>query len=122
MRKVVMLAACLLAIGCVNAKVQRVDEVARPARVPDSVALLSATPDRPYTVIAVVNASSNTAFDSFGDLRSRVLAEAARLGADAVILGSETRTSTPIFNTVGFVMSERKALQAKAIVFDPQTG
>jgi len=118
MRPLLTIPLCLLAVGCMNTNVQLLDRAVRPAQVPDSVAVLSETPDQPYTVIAVVKASSSTAFDSFADLRNRLVAEAATLGADAVILGPESKSSTPIFNTVGFVMSERKALEGQAIVFE----
>jgi hypothetical protein len=122
MRPLLTIPVCLLAVGCINTNVQLLDHAVRPAQLPDSVAVLSETPDQPYAVIAVVKASSSTAFDSFADLRDRLIAEAAMLGADAVILGPESKTSTPIFNTVGFVMSERKALEAEAIVYERSAG
>jgi len=98
--------------------VQQLDLAPRQARSPYSVAVLSETPNQPYTVIAVVESSSSTVFDSFDDLRKKMIAEAALLGGDAVILGPEVKKSTLIFNTVGFVQSERKELAGQVIVFE----
>ena len=122
MRPALTISLCLLAAGCMSAKVQLLDEVVRPAQVPDSVAVLSDAPNQPYTVIAVVKVSSPSITDSFADLRQRLTTEAATIGADAVILGHESKKWIPIFNTVGFVMSERKNLEGKAIVFDRSAG
>jgi len=118
MRPSLLIPICLLAVGCINTSVQRLDQAARPAGSPDSVAVLLEEPDQPYTVIAVVKSSSSTVFDSFDDIRKKMIAEAAALGGDALILGPESKHSTPIFNTVGFVNSERKDLTGKVIVFD----
>jgi hypothetical protein len=98
--------------------VQLLDQAVRPAQSPDSVAVLLEKPDQPYTVIAVLEASTSTVVDSFDDLRRKMIAEAALLGGDALILGPESSRSTPIFNTVGFVMSERKGLAGEVIVFE----
>ncbi len=118
MRPALLVSFCLVAIGCINTNVQRLDHALRPARSTDSIAVLLEKPDRPYTVIAIVESSTSTAFDSFEDLRQKMIAEAASLGADALILGPEKTKSTPIFNTVGFVMSVSKDLTGEVIVFD----
>jgi hypothetical protein len=108
---------CFLAAGCVQASVQRLDPAPRPARSPDSVLVLLEQPDRPYAVLAVVTTTSSTVFDSFDDLRRKLIAEAASLGGDALILGRESTTTTPIFNTVSFVQSERRKTVGEVIVF-----
>jgi hypothetical protein len=118
MRPLITIPLCLLAAGCIGTNVQLLDQAVRPAQSPESVMVLSETPDQPHTVIAIVESSSSTVFDSFDDLRSRLITKAAMLGGDALILGSESKKSTPIFNTVGFVMSERKALEGEVIVFE----
>ncbi len=118
MRPSLLIPVCLLAVGCINTKVQRLDQAVRPAASPDSVAVLLEEPDQPYTVIAVIKASSSTVFDSFDDIREKMIAEAAALGGDALILGPEAKKSTIIFNTVSFVNSERKDLAGKVIVFN----
>jgi len=122
MRRALLTSVCLLALGCINTKVQLLDQAVRPAQSPDSVAVLLEKPDQAYTVIAVVKSSTSTVFDSFDDLRRKMIVEAAMLGGDALILGPESSASTPIFNTVGFVMSERKDLTGEVIVFDRTTG
>jgi hypothetical protein len=118
MRSLITIPLCLLAVGCISTNVQLLDQAVRPSQSPESVMVLSETPDQPYTVIAIVESSSSTVFDSFDDLRSRLISKAATLGGDALILAPESRKSTPIFNTVGFVMSERKALEGRVIVFE----
>jgi len=79
--------------------------------------VLAEKPDRPYTVLAVVTSSSPLVFDSFGDLRQKLVIEAASLGGDALILGPERKHSTPIFNTVSWVESVEKKLVGEVIVF-----
>lgn len=118
MRSALGVPVCLLAVACISTNVQRLDQAARPARAPDSVAVLLEKPDQPYTVIAVLKSSSSAVFDSFDDLRKELIAEAALLGGDALILGPESKKSTLIFNTVGFVTSDRKDLSGEVIVFD----
>jgi hypothetical protein len=123
MRPALLISFCLLAVGCINTNVQRLDRALRPARSPDSVAVFLEQPDQGYTVIAVVKSSSSTVFDSFNDLRKKMLAEAALLGGDALILGPESTKSTLIFfPTVGFVHSDRKDLTGEVIVFDRPPG
>lgn len=122
MRAALLLSSCLLAAGCIRTNVQLLDHTLRPARSPDSIAVLLEQPEQDYTVIAVVRSSSSTVFDSFADLRQRMVSEAALLGGDAVILGPRSTKSTLIFNTVGFVESDRKDLVGEVIVFDPDEG
>jgi len=109
---------CVLAAGCVTAKVHRLDQDVRPARPPDAIETLAEAPDRPYAVIARIESKSDAVFDSFDDLRTRMIAEAAELGGDALILGPESRSSQPIILTTGMIMSEQKRLEADVIVFD----
>ena len=120
MRRALRLSCCLLFLtaGCISTRVQQLDQAPRPARSPDSVAVLVEQPDRPYTVLAVITSSSSLVFDSFGDLRQKLVIEAALLGGDALILGPERRQSILIANTVGFVESVRKEMAGEVIVFD----
>jgi hypothetical protein len=117
MRAALGVALCILTAGCISTSVRHLDPTPRPARAADAVAALDARPDRPYTVVAVVRARSSTVFDSFGDLRRKLMDRAAQLGGEAVILGPRSTKATPIFNTVGFVMSEQKSLMGEVIVF-----
>lgn len=110
----------LLTAGCISTSVRHLDEAPRPERPPHAVAVLSERPDAPHTVLAVVSARSPAVFDSFDDLRARLVAVAASLGGDAVILGPTSRRANPVFNTAGFVMSEEKALSGEVIAFRPR--
>ena len=113
------IAIVLIASGCVSAKVQRMDEVPRPQRSPDEVQVLFQEPDRPYTVIAVVESKAESVFDGIDDLHQKLIAEAARLGGDAVIMGTEGREPTFLITAVGQVHSEKKTLNGTVIVFSP---
>ncbi|MFC1661657.1 hypothetical protein ACFL3S_09435 [Gemmatimonadota bacterium] len=107
----------LLAAGCVSAEVQRLDQVPRPERSPDLIEVLFEKPDRPYTVIAVVESKTGTVFKGFDDLRRRLIAEAAKLGGDAVILGAEGSDATMLITAVSQIHSEEKKLTGEVIVF-----
>ena len=109
----------LLAVGCVRAEVRQLDQVARPARSPDSVMVFQEKPQQQYTVIATINTRGETLFDSFDDLRRRLVVEAAQIGGDAVILVPESTESNLIFLPTGFlIISETRQLAAEIIVFN----
>lgn len=103
MRRAFVVPLCLLAVACVSTKVNRLDEDVRPPQPPESVAVLLEQPDQPYKVIAVLESSVDGALKGFDDLRREMIAEAAQLGGDALILGPESRKTevmfvpTPIF-------------------------
>jgi hypothetical protein len=108
----------LLAVGCVRADVRRLDQVVRPARSPDSIAVLLEEPQQPYSVIATIESTGETVFDSFNDLRRKMIAEAAQIGGDALILGPESTKSTFIILPTALLKSDRKELTAEVIVFN----
>jgi len=112
---------CLVATACVSTKVQLVDQSVRPARSPDAVGALQQAPQQPYTVIAEIESRGESVFDSFGDLRNALIAKAAELGGDAVILGPQKTDEQFIFNGTTLVKSERRRLSGKVIVFS-ETG
>jgi hypothetical protein len=118
MRKWLSVSACILAAGCINTSVQRLDLAVRQARAPDSVTVLLDKPQQPYTVIAVIESNTETVFDSFGDLREAMVAEAAELGGEALILGSESTESTFIFTGIAMIRSDRRSLTGEVIVFE----
>jgi len=109
-------ALCLLAVGCVSVSAQLLDEVVRPARPPDSVAVLCEEPDRQYTVIAVVESSYEGALKGFEDLRREMVVEVAQLGGDAVILGPESKKAGVIFVPTPNLF-DRKKLTGQVVVF-----
>jgi hypothetical protein len=94
------------------------DDVTRPARSPDSVRVLLEEPQQPYTVIAEIESNGETIFDSFDDLREEMIAEAAKLGGEALILGPETTDSEFIFTGTAMIKSDRRRLTGKVIVYD----
>ncbi len=117
MRPWLRVSLCLCAAGCITTNVQRLDQAARPARSPDSVAVLRETPHQPYTVIAVIEVRGESAFDSFDDLRSAMIAEAARLGGHAVILGPESTDTDFILTGTAMIKSDRRNSSGTVIVY-----
>lgn len=109
---------CILAVGCINTSVQTLDHEVRAARSPESVAVLLEKPAQPYTVIAVIEANTETVFDSFDDMRNEMVAEAAKLGGDALILGPEATDSEFIFTGTAMVQSDTRRLSAEVIVYE----
>lgn len=117
MRSMLAVSIVLLAAGCLRADVQRLDQVPRPERSPDAIQLLLEKPDRSYTVIAVVELKTDAIFKDFDDLRSRMIEEAAKLGGDAVILGTEDTESTFMLTATGQIHSDQKKLRGEVIVY-----
>ncbi len=118
MRKWLGVSICILAAGCINTSVQRLDHSVRPVRSPDSVTVFLEKPHRPYDVIAVIEANAETVFDSFEDLRRAMVEEAAKLGGEAVILVSESTDSEFIFTGNAMIESDQRNLVAEVIVFE----
>lgn len=114
--------ACFVAAGCVSTKAYRLDDTVRPARSPETLAILAAPPSQPHTVIAVIESKSGTVFDSFDDLREQLVARAAHLGADAVILGPEVTEAHFIFTGYAMIRSEERRLRCRAIVYGGEKG
>jgi hypothetical protein len=117
MKRALLMTLCLLAFGCVSLKVQRLDEVVRPAQPAESVVVLSEEPDRPYTVIAVVESSYDGALKGFDDLRQEMIAEAAQLGGDALIIGPESKETGVIFVPTP-IYFDKKKLTGEVIAFN----
>lgn len=107
---------CILAAGCVKVKVQQWDAIERPARTPHSVTVLSAEPEEPYTVIAVIESSFDGALKGFDDLRQELVARAADLGGDAVILGPESKKAGVMFVPTP-IFYDKKKLTGEVIAF-----
>ena len=118
MRPWLRVSICIFAVGCINTNVQRLDQAARPAVSPDSVTVLLEQPQQPYTVIAVIEAKGESVFDSFNDLRKEMIAQAAELGGEALILGPESTDSEFIFTGTAMIKSDRKNLTGEVIVYD----
>jgi len=118
MKSALRISIMLLAVGCINVKVQNWDHVERPARAPDAVEVLLDQPDQPYTVIAVVESSFEGALKGFDDLRREMITKAAELGGDAVILGPESKKTGVIFVPTP-IFFDKKKLTGEVIAFDP---
>lgn len=117
MKHALLVSLSLAVVGCVSLNVQRLDEVVRPAQPVDSLMVLDEQPDEPYTVIAVVESSVDGALKGFDDLRREMVSEAARLGGDALILGSESKKTRVIFVPTPIFYDEM-TLTGEVITFD----
>jgi hypothetical protein len=111
-----MLAAC-----GTTADVMRVDNTNRGASDPAAIRVLLEEPSQPYTTVAMVKISDQGWDRSLEDLKAAMIKEAAKLGGDAVIVGTETRNAgaafVPIGNMFYGVESTEKVLVGKVIVF-----
>ena len=116
MKSALRIAVCLFAIGCVKVKVQQMDQVVRPARSPDAVEVLVDEPERPYIVIAKIESSFEGAVKGFDDLRQEMIAKAAELGGDGLILGPESKKSGVIFVPTP-IFFDKKKLTGDVIAF-----
>jgi lipopolysaccharide export system protein LptA len=109
---------CIFAIGCISMNVHRLDQTTRPARSLDSVAVLLEKPQQPFTILAVIESEGKTVFDSFDDLRKELVAQAAELGGEALILGPESTYSEFIFTGTAMIKSDKRNLTGEVIVYD----
>jgi len=117
MARTLLMVLCVVAGGCVTSQVQRLDSGVRPERARDSIAVLQKAPEQPFTVIARIETQTGTVFQSFDDLRAKIVDQAAQLGGEAVIVGPEFKETEFIFLTTGMIPSETKKLSADVIVF-----
>lgn len=101
-----VLCASLVLIGCVSVHVESLTHESYAPRAGDSpVQWLDAEPDAPFIKLAHIVATS----DSVGEdwLREKILARAAPLGADAVVMGKfdifESMGPSPLYeSTIGW--------------------
>jgi hypothetical protein len=117
MRKWFVVFACLLTVGCVSTRVTRLDEAVRAPSAPESVTVLEQAPDHPYTLIAVLEAKTETVFDGFDDLQRDMVKEAAQLGGDALILGPRDTDTSFIFTGITMIRSDEHKLVGQVIVY-----
>ena len=75
-------------------------------------------PSQPYTVIAVIESHGKSVFDSFDDLRKELIAQAAQLGGEALILGPESTDSEFILTGTAMIKSDERNLTGEVIVYD----
>jgi len=116
MKTPMIVAACVLGAGCVTSQMQRLDPETRPARAPETVAVLDRVPDQPHRVIARLALRAESVFTSFDDLRVKIVGQAAQLGGDAVVVGPKSKETEFIILPTGVIPSERKRLTAEVLV------
>ena len=100
MRAFVALIALALT-SCATADVMRLDTVPRQPTPTTSVQLLLEQPSMPYTAIALVEVSDQGWGLKLETLRTKLVAEAAKLGGDAVILSRRTSNAGSVLMPVG---------------------
>lgn len=108
----------LLASGCLSTRVEFRGDVDRPVRPPESVRVLIERPEQPYSVIAVVESSTRSVLTCHNDLLIDVMAKAAGLGGDAVILGVRLEETEEITPGLEVINAHRRQLAGEVIVFD----
>ncbi len=118
MKLALRISLLLFAVGCVRVDVRQLDQVVRPARSPDSIMVLQERPQQHYKVIATIETRGEGLFDSFDDLRRRLIVKAAEVGGEALIVGPESTEWRFIHHPAALIRSERKQLAAEVIVFD----
>lgn len=116
MRSTLPIAACVLVAACVKIRVEQTDPLPRPARSPEAVEVFVGEPERPYLVIARLESSFDGAAKGFDDLRLKMIAKAAELGGEGLILGPESKKSGVIFVPTP-IFFDKKKLTGEVIVF-----
>jgi hypothetical protein len=106
----------------------RIDSTPRPAKANwEEVEALFEEPDRPYKRIAIIQADDQGWDLAFDKVRKRLQEEAAKLGADAVIVGMPNTSSGDAYiipiGTMMYAATETvKTLTGVAIVWDDSGG
>lgn len=99
--RVLIVAVAIVAIGCATADIMRLDSEVRPPKSSAAVQLLLEQPSMPYTAIALVEVSDQGWGLKLETLRTRLVAEAAKLGGEAVILSRRTSNAGSMLMPVG---------------------
>lgn len=111
------------ALACTKADILVLDPSPRPAKPADSVAVLLDEPTTPYRSVALIEVSDESWGLSLTQLGNKMKAEAAKLGGDAVIIGTTSSSSGAVIIPVGstFIASptSEKKLVGKVIVYTP---
>lgn len=112
-------------LACASADVLVLDPTPRPVRAPDSVTVLLEEPAQTYQAIALIEVSDQSWGLSLESLAKKMRTEAAKLGGDAVIIGSQSTESGAVIVPIGNMWyagaTEEKKLVGKVIVFaDPK--
>ena len=116
-----LLTLCLVACSP-SADVMRLENAPRPARSAEDVQVLMEEPVQAYTTVAVVSISDEGWGMGLEKLKTKAVAEAAKLGGDAVILGLASREAAVMMMPVGgggamAAPIEEKKLMGKVIAW-----
>ena len=119
----VALLALALTACSVKTDVMRLDTTPRQEKRPVDVQVLLETPSRPHRIIAMIEATDQGWGLGLEKIKAGMVARAAKLGGDAVIIGGRTTTDAgtaflPIGNAVFGVPSTATNLQGAVIVFE----
>ena len=108
--RVLVPVALIAASGCslYYRDILRVDPTPRTATVVDSVRVLAQEPAQTYKVVALVSVSTNLGESSLRHMTRALAVEAAKLGANGILVGPESITHT----------KDQRILTGRAIVFD----
>lgn len=122
MRVVLLLTSTLLVCACATAQVLKLDATPRPARPVDSVAILVDEPKQQYQSIALIEVSDESWGLSLTELANKMKSTAAKLGGDAVILGTQATTTSggaivPVGTSWIATTRKEKKLIGKVVVF-----
>src|SRR5262245_41967799 len=101
--------------------VMRVDNVSRRPTDTRNIQVFLDEPAKAYSTIAMVKISNRGWVRSLEELKAVMVTEVAKLGGDAVIVGTETTKAGTVFVPVGNMFygvdSNQKVLVGKVIVF-----
>jgi hypothetical protein len=86
--------AVIAASGCVRAEVLSLDPAPRAPTSPDSVRVLAQEPSQKYSVLAIVSVQSDLGRGSMLELTHGLRREAARLGGNGVLIGTDAVSET----------------------------
>ena len=118
--------ATIVLAACVTGSAVILDSTPRRAVDPDTIEILLELPDRPYKPIALLEADDQGWDMPLAALGKSLRNMAAKLGADAVILGQESESTSsayivPVGTSWVAGTTERNKLKAQAIVYTGET-
>ena len=91
----------------------RTDHSTRPARADHEVEVFMEGPTRDYKIIAMIQVGPDSFVDDYSSQTQYLVKEAAKLGADAVIVEYSSSISG-----VGGIIAESKFTRGKAIIWE----
>ena len=111
----------LLVTACgTTADILRVDDTVRSPSDPNTIRVLLDEPKGDYQTIAMVKVSDQGWGRSLEELKAAMIKEASKLGGNAVIVGTETRSAGTVFIPMGTmaygVESSEQILVGKVIL------